>query len=197
MTMHLWFLHKRLISDEVDRNMALMIQEELFNILWDDTTCRIRHTGTRELLVNKYLAKVQQYTFLHLLQYDHAFTDFLDKPEERMNELRKIVWTHILLRDEEAEHRHDQLDRIAWYIEANYQNIVMEWPDQYYREGRVAWVDLPDFSNMKDSNGEIMPENPIHSDDVLPKPWLRNITRLGKYYYWNPVTMRSTRVRPT
>ena len=53
LTMHIWFLHKRLISDNIDKENALMLQEELFNMFWDDTTYRIRKEGVRELLVNK------------------------------------------------------------------------------------------------------------------------------------------------
>jgi len=197
LTMHFWFLHKRLISDTIDKHLALMIQEELFNILWDDTTSRIRLAGVNEWLVNKNLLQVQQYTFMHLTHYDHCYTEFLQKPAERLNELRKLIWWHIFGRDKDAEFRYDHLDRIAWYVEANYQNIVMDWPDDYYRQGRVAWVDLPDFSNIKDIEGNVLPENPIHPDDVLPKPWLRNITKSGLEYYWNPVTKRATWDRPT
>lgn len=195
--MHIWFLHKRLIHDDIDKERALMIQEELFNILWEDTMCRIRREGVNELLVNKNLLKVQQYTFIHLTHYDHAYTEFLDKPEDRMKELRKIVWQHILVREEEAENRLDQLDRIAWYIEANYQNIMMHWPDEYYRQGRVSWVNLPDFSGMLDEDGKVMEENPVDPDDVLPDPWLKNITLRGVDYYWNPRTNKSSWDRPT
>jgi|UPI000581B288 cytochrome b pre-mRNA-processing protein 3 len=197
LTLHLWFLHKRLAADEFDKETALMIQEELFNILWEDTTCRIRQQGVNELAVNKNLMKVQQYTFLHLTHYDHAYSAFLDKPEERLKELRKIVWMHIFVRDAQVERRTDQLDRIAWYIEANYQNIMMDWPDEYYRHARVKWVDLPDFSNLKDASGKIMEETPVHADDVLPHPWRRNITLKGTFYYWNPETMLSSWERPT
>lgn len=195
-TMHVWFLHKRLILDTVDPKYALSIQEELFNILWEDTTCRIRQQGVNELMVNKNLLKVQQYTFLHLTHYDHVFTEFLDKPADRLQELRHLVWEHILVREEGAENRFDQLDRIAWYIEANYQNIIMEWPDEYYRSGRTAWVDLPDFSGLKDSDGILLPDNPIHPDDALPHPWRRNITLKGVTYFWNPDTLESRWDKP-
>jgi cytochrome b pre-mRNA-processing protein 3 len=197
LTMHIWFLHKRLIADGLDKEASLNMQEELFNILWDDTTCRIRQQGVNELLVNKHLLQVQQYSFLHLTHYDHAFTEFLDKPEERIKELRKIIWQHVFVRDEDMKDRTDHLDRLAWYVEANYQNILMDWPDEYYREARVAWVDLPDFSGLTDSSGKLLEENPPHPEDVLPKPWLRNITLRGVEYYWNPETMRSTWDRPT
>jgi cytochrome b pre-mRNA-processing protein 3 len=195
--MHLWFLHKRLIHDDINKDQALMIQEELFGILWEDTMCRIRREGVSEILVNKNLKQVQHYTFVHLTQYDHAFTELLDKPKERLNELRAIVWRNILVRDEDAEHRTDHLNRIAWYIEANYQNIMMHWPYEYYKESRVAWVDLPSFSNMKDASGNLMVENPVNPDDVLPDPWRRNITLRGIYYYWNPKTGQVAYDRPS
>jgi cytochrome b pre-mRNA-processing protein 3 len=195
--MHLWFLHKRLISDGLDKDTALLVQEELFNILWDDTTCRIRQQGVKELIVNKHLLQVQQFTFIHLTHYDHAFTEFLDKPAERMEELRKIIWQHVLVRDPELENQTDYLDRIAWYVEANYQNIMMDWPDEHYREARVAWVDLPDFSGLTDAAGKLLDANPENPEDVLPKPWLRNITNRGVEYYWNPETMKSRWDRPT
>jgi cytochrome b pre-mRNA-processing protein 3 len=234
--MHIWFLHKRLIHDAHDLDAALMVQEELFNILWDDTTSRIRQTGTSELLVNKHLMQVQQYTVLHLTHYDHAFTDFyLQRPLERMKELRTLVSYHIFrdpsmiatdpasasssssppsadgpnANDERTDSAAspsissnsstvstDLLDRYAWYLEANYQNIMLHWPDAHYREGRVAWVNLPDFSHVKDSRGELLPDSPVNPDDALPSPWLTNITRRGVDYYWNPETRQSRWERP-
>ena len=194
--MHLWFLHKRLVADTYDKQTALLVQEELFNALWDDTACRIRQQGINELLLNKNLKKVQQYTFMHLTHYDHAFTEFAEKPEERMEELRKIVWMHILVRDDAIDERVDQIDRIAWYIEANYQNIFLDWPDEYYRQARVKWVDLPDFSGLMDTDGKELPENPIHPEDILPHPWRRNITLKGVEYYWNPETRKTQWERP-
>jgi len=75
LTMHIWLLHKRLIMDHLDETTALLVQEEMFNCLWDDTMCRIRGLdGVMELSVNNLLMKVQQYTFLHLTTYDHIYT---------------------------------------------------------------------------------------------------------------------------
>ena len=134
---------------------------------------------------------------MHLTHYDHAYTEFFDEPEERLKELRRIVWQHILIRDEDAEKRTDHLDRIAWYIEANYQNILMEWPDEYYRQGRVAWVHLPDFDDMCDADGRALPENPMHQDDLLPDGWRGNITLKGIDYYWNVKTREASWEKPT
>jgi cytochrome b pre-mRNA-processing protein 3 len=197
-TMHLWFLHKRLIADGYDKSTALGIQEELFRIMWDDTTCRIRQQGVNELLVNKNLEKVQRYTFLHLTHYDHCFTpQFLDKPYERMQELRQLIWTHLFVKDEAMEHRYDHLDRFVWYVEANVQNILLDWPDEYYRQARVRWVDLPSFDNLIEADGSPLEPQPIHPEDVLPPPWRRNITSSGIEYYWNAETLESRWERPT
>jgi cytochrome b pre-mRNA-processing protein 3 len=195
-TLHIWLIHKRLLADQYDTNAALAVDEELFNSFWDDTTCRIRQAGVHELAVNKMLTQVQQYTFLHLTHYDHAFTEFLDRPYDRLKELRKIVWMHIFVRNPAMEKAYDHLDRIAWYVDANYRNIMHEWPDEYYRESRVAWVDLPDFTHLKDAQDEVLPEAPLHPDDVVPIPWVANMTRRGIQYYWNTVTGESTWEKP-
>lgn len=189
-------LHKRLLADTYDKTAALAVDEELFNSFWDDTTCRIRQAGVHELAVNKFLLQVQQYTFLHLTHYDHTYSEFLEQPLDRLKELRKLLWMHVYVRDPDMEKANDQLDRLVWYVDANYRNIMHEWPDEYYRESRVAWVDLPDFSNLKDANGLVLPDNPINPDDVVPAPWVANITRRGIEYYWNPETGESTWIKP-
>jgi cytochrome b pre-mRNA-processing protein 3 len=222
LTMHVWFLHKRLISDQVDAPTARLVQGELFKALWDDTVCRIRQLGVRELSLSKHLKQVTEYTLSHLTSYDKVYTDFLDKPGRRIQALRKIVWRHILVRSVDSTKDEglfdensiismkdmNQLNRITWYIEANYQNILMDLPDTYYRQGRIAWVDLPDFTNAQEENGEedegeadcptvsASTSAALHPDDVLPAPWLKNVTLKGIDYYWNPETMESTWERP-
>lgn len=253
-TMHLWFLHKRLIAaadNQIDPDTALNIQEELFEIFWNDTLCRIRKEGVREMQVNKSLLQVQQYTFLHLFHYDHIYQSLassqshLDQPaqdgveeqnnasasqvpppvgtadlggdeddamdpmsvldptldltkvENRIKELKKLVWMHILVRDPKAKECDDHLERLAWYIEAQYQNILVDWPGQYVKEARVAWVDLPDFTGMRDNHGNLIPEQLMHPDDVLPVPWLTNITLRGETYYWNPLNGKSQWEKPS
>ena len=200
LTMHIWFLHKRLIGDQEDPHQAALIQEELFDIFWTDSTNRMRAHGVNELLINKNLKTVQQYTFMHLFHYDHCYTELLDSPRDRLDELKNLVLTHILLLnpdDQKALDLHeDHAERIAWYIEAQYQNIVHDLPDSFYRKARIAWVDLPDFSNLKDGSGRILEEIPIDSDDILPKNWLRNIANDGTYYYWNEKTRKSQWERP-
>lgn len=258
-TMHLWFLHKRLIasntrgSGSLSSDQALQVQEELFEIFWNDTLCRIRAEGVREMAVNKSLLKVQQYSFLHLFHYDHIYqalassqshldprqeeentaeaeqpprtppppvttdrdddddedddemdplsvldpTLDLTKVENRIAELKKLIWMHILVRDPQAKDSDDYLERLAWYIEAQYQNILVDWPSRYVSQARIGWVDLPDFSHLKDNHGRTMEERLLHPDDVVPKPWLVNITLRGQTYYWNTETRKSQWEKPT
>lgn len=200
LTMHIWFLHKRLIMDNEDPHRAALIQEELFDIFWTDSSNRMRAHGVNELLINKNLKTVQQYTFMHLFHYDHCYTELLDSPKERLEELKSLVLTHILLispDDQKALELHDDhAERIAWYIETQYQNIVHDLPDELYRKARIAWVDLPDFSKLKDASGKEIGDQPINAEDVLPKNWVRNIANDGTYYYWNEVTRQAQWERP-
>eukprot|EP00980_Cylindrotheca_fusiformis_P028514 scaffold22607_cov123-Cylindrotheca_fusiformis.AAC.11 len=126
--------------------------------------------------------------------------ELLDKPKDRLDELVNLVQTHILLLnpdDHQARaNSHDQAERIAWYIEAQYQNIVHDLPDELYRKARIAWVDLPDFSNLKDATGKVMEPNEIDPEDILPTNWVRNIANDGSFYYWNTKTREAQWERP-
>jgi cytochrome b pre-mRNA-processing protein 3 len=205
--MHIWFLHKRLLADGLDPHRAGLIQEELFDILWTDSSNRMRAHGVTELLINKNLKTVQQYTFMHCFHYDHCYTELLDTPSERLAELKQLVQTHILLLDPERVSAVDQVDdlfhedqseRIAWYIEAQYQNIVHDLPGDLFQKARIAWVDLPDFSNLEtgDAKGTVLEEVPIDPEDVLPGNWVRNIANDGTYYYWDTETRKAQWERP-
>jgi cytochrome b pre-mRNA-processing protein 3 len=191
LTMHIWFLHKRLINETSDPHQAALIQEELFDIFWADSSNRMRAHGVNEWLIQKNLKTVQQYTLMHLFHYDHCYTgELLEDPSYRLEELKNLVKTHVLLLspgDEVTLAQHDdQAERIAWYVEAQYQNIVHDLPDDFHRKARIAWVDLPSFDGMIDGNtGKELPQQPIHPEDVLPDGWKRNIANDGTYYYWN------------
>lgn len=188
---------------------AALIQEELFDILWTDSTNRMRAHGVNEWLLNKNLKAVQQYTFMHCFHYDHCYTELLDKPKERLEELKNLVQTHILLLNPDdfqaQENSIDQAERIAWYIESQYINIMHDLPEDLYRKARIAWVDLPDFSDLKDGKGSIL--EPIvaaaaddeldDDDDELPKSWVKNIANDGSYYYWNTETREAQWEKPT
>jgi cytochrome b pre-mRNA-processing protein 3 len=193
--MHIWFLHKRLINDRIDPHFALLIQEELFDILWLDTTQRIRAQGVNELTVNKHLKDVQEYTFLHLTHYDHVYSDYEIDDPERYIELSGLVWIHLLLKDEVVHD--DHLKRLVAYIDAQYENIMHHLPDEYFWEGRVGWVNIPSFSGMRDIKGDPLEKIPVNPEDVLPEGWHVELNNAGKPYYWNEKATKSQWERPT
>lgn len=190
LTMHLWFLHRRLISDMTEEhNNSLLIQEEFFDIFWDDTQKRIRERGVPELSVNRQLEFVQQYTFQHLTHYDHAFSEYEFNPKSRHEELRTLVWRHILLSEPDVNACSDQVERLALYIESQHNNIMYRLPEKYWWEGRLAWVDIPDFSDLRDHRGEPIPDVVDDPKDpllVLPPGWNKALTDAGEPFYWNP-----------
>jgi len=194
LTMHLWFLQKRLIKNK-DQN-SLLTQEELFEVFWDDTLKRIRAEGLSEMTINKHLKDVQQFTFQHLTHYDHAFAEYELKPKARYEEICGIVWIHILQRAEKFNS--DQVQRLAFYIDAQFNNIHNLLPEEYWKEGQMAWIDIPSFKNLTDNaTGEVLPEKTVYEEDVLPKGWYKALTTAGEPYYWNPTQVSSQWEKPT
>jgi len=223
LTLHIWFLHKRLLANEADTHKAALIQEELFDIFWIDSSNRMRAHGVNEMLINKNLKKVQQYSFMHMFHYDHCYTgDLLENPADRLEALKMTIKTHILLLpslsregdddgdvdnvmdecfDEKILQKHiehdDQSERIAWYIETQYQNIVHDLPDSFFRKTRIAWVDLPSFDLMIDGNtGKELPNRSVDLEDILPVGWTKSIANDGSYYYWNLKTREALWEQP-
>merc|ERR1712238_494852 len=105
--------------------------------------------------------------------------------------------THVLVRSEDAYN--DQLNRLALYVEWQYNNIMTDLPTEYFHEGRINWGAVPDFSQMKDNEGIILDEAvPLEEDSEmkLPAGWQTNITESGDSYYWNEDTMMSRWDKP-
>ena len=77
LSMHVWIIHRRLFTEnkmladtDPKKNDNLLLQEEIFDLFWNDTSARIRAQGVNELTVNKHLKDAQRATFLHCTQYD-------------------------------------------------------------------------------------------------------------------------------
>jgi len=194
LTMHVWFLHRRLLNDKVDPHKSLMVQEELFDVLWNDSRSRIRAEGVNELTVNKHLKDVQQVSFQQMTHFDHAFTEYREDSIRRFEELAAAVWIHLLMKDEGASD--DLIKRLAAYVEYQHQNVVQSLPDAYFQDGKVNWGSMPSFDGMKDKNGEIMRPVAPDPDDVLPEGWIIALTDAGDTYYWNTQTNQTTWQRP-
>jgi hypothetical protein len=124
--------------------------------------------------------------------------ELLDKPEERLDELKDLAMAHILLLSPEDEKAHalhnDQAERIAFSVSKHWTRSP--------RRKLSKWtcclgVDLPDFSEWKDAKGNILDEHSIDPDDVLPEDgWVQNVANDGTYYYWNLKPRDATWDRP-
>lgn len=213
LTMHVWFLHRRLIRDEgtrltggegaakpeesnasaaLSRETSLLIQEELFDLLWNDARCRIRAEGVAELMVNKNLKDVQQLTFQHCTHLDHVFEEYAGDAEKRVEELAYAMWIHVLNRDKEANG--DVVKRLAAYAEYEFQNIIFFLPDHYFAEGRIGWGSMPDFSGMKNNEGKTQPSEVTGNE--LPEGWIQALTDAGDVYYWDTTTDKTQWEKP-
>ena len=103
--------------------------------------------------------------------------------------------------DEEILRKHvehdDQAERIAWYIETQFQNIINDLPDEFFEKARIAWTDLPSFDQMIDGNtGKELPNQTVDPKDILPLDWTKSIANDGTYYYWNLKTREALWERP-
>jgi len=195
LTMHIWFLHKRLLQTDVNRYAALLVQEQMFEAFWADTLSRIRAEKVPELTTGRHLKNMQKTSFLQCMNYDHVFE--LDSSKDRREELCRAVWNHLLGMDENAPD--DLINRLAMYIEFQHDNIMYNLPEEYWREVRIDWGAFPDFKDMVDNNGVVMPNRNFSlesKEDVLPEDWEACLNQAGETYYWNKETNRVTWGKP-
>jgi len=209
LSMHVWFLHRRLIASK-DKKQSLVLQEELFDIFWNDTQARIRAVGVNELTVNKHLKDAQRATFVHITQYDHAFEQHPDDQTKRFEVICDAVWRNILMdgiKDEKDAEEDDVDDemirRLGAYVEYQYVNIVHQLPEEYFRQGRIAWGNIPDLTFKKesaekedgnvDTNEEL--EN-VRGMEFLKDNWVQVLTDAGHPYYWNKETNETSWASP-
>lgn len=194
LTMHVWFLHKRLIQTNVNRYATQLVQEQMFEAFWSDTLARIRAEKVPELTTSRYLQKMQKISFLQCMNYDHVFE--LDNSKERREELCRAIWNHVLAMDENAPD--DLINRLAMYIEFQHDNIMHNVPEEFWRDVRIDWGALPDFKDMVDNRGVVIPNRnyTLESSDALPDVWETCLNQAGETYYWNTETNRVTWFKP-
>lgn len=218
LSMHVWFLHKRLMAESdagigSQKTANLLLQEELFDLFWNDTRSRIRSLGVNEIMVNKHLKDAQQMTFLHVTHYDHAFSNFKDDPQKRFEVICDAVWRQVLLggssatkNDDDDANENDPIDddmirTIGAYVEYQYDNVMFRLPDDYFEEGRIGWGNLPDFSsNVIDPNKiNVSSDMKYFSDkgdksglDYIDHEWVEVLTDAGEPYYWNTMTNQTS-----
>ena len=172
---HIWILHKRLIKEDNDFNK--LIQQALFDQLWENTSSRIRFEGINELSVNKNLLDVQNYSFKLFICYDRNFT--IQNSESYYENINPLINNNITLNENLTLQNNRPLIK---YFDNQYKNIQKLKLDSLH-EGSIPWSNTP-FYNTKN--------NFIDSNDE----WREAISKTGKIYYWNIKTRESHWEKP-
>lgn len=188
-----------------NKKESLVLQEELFDVFWNDTQARIRAVGVNELTVNKHLKDAQRATFIHITQYDHAFEKYEHDQVKRFEVICDAVWRHVLLDgtkdpDEEDDVDDELIRRLGAYVEYQYVNIVHQLPEEYFRQGRIAWGNIPDLEfqseSAEDGTADTEETKIVRGMQFLKDNWVQVLTDAGNPYYWNTQTNETSWISP-
>jgi len=202
---HIWMVHRRLIAEG---KQGKLMQEALFDILWEDTTVRIRSVGVTELLVNKSLSDVQKYSFPMLVSLDQAVA--MPSGEETLDQLGAAMWRNLWKASTDMTVEHCIV--MADYVEKE-SAMVQELDFDALCEGRIPWSPVPSWSGVpsmlegsdSDSGGEVLDSTEAAKADLdsseLEKEeeegeWREALALDGRRYYWNVRTRESRWDRP-
>mmetsp|Transcript_13724 Transcript_13724/g.22385 ORF Transcript_13724/g.22385 Transcript_13724/m.22385 type:complete len:302 (+) Transcript_13724:180-1085(+) len=161
--LHLWMLHRRLVSDEIPGGKEL--QEAVFDTFWENTTRRIRATGVPEMSVNKHLNVVQKSCFTAAVNYDYGY----NLQDENL-ELGSTIWRSIF--GSEAKTPDQCVYRMAEYVRTQTEDLE-KLDEQHLRKGQVNWITT-----------DTDPAN-------LFGEWRQAISVSGRAYWWNVKTRES------
>lgn len=140
---HVWMLHRRLHEFPNDRIVeAKLVQEVLFDELWDDTIKRVRQTGIPEISVDRSLADVQKYSFAAAVEYDQALAQ-ADK-DTRLDQLAAAVWRHVFLASDDPAISVDHCLDIAQHFLSQLDMLAALSPDDLL-QANFNWIPAPRF----------------------------------------------------
>jgi len=195
---HVWLIHKRLLADG---ESGKLMQESIFDLLWDDTSMRIRSMGINELSVNKNLSEVQKYSFPLLVAYDQAMA--LPTKTEREDHLGAASWRNLWMADENLTVEHCM--EMAAYLNREHEALQNLDGDAFY-EGRIPWGPVPSWAGIKSlvSESELSEDAKLAAeedadgatdDDDLGE-WREALAVNGKRYWWHVKTRESRWEKP-
>lgn len=212
--MHIWIVNRRLLNEGKE---GKLIQECLFDELWDDTCSRIRALGVGELSVNKHLRDVQGYSFRFCVELDHALSlpvapiDLsalaqqenvpeglaVDEEEKEVDTVTDAIggtlWRMLYLRRKEVSQ--DDVLHIVDYLQSELDS-VLALPKDELLKGNIQWRD-PVFALSKTSNS-VGSSNKYAGSVIVDaeEEWRQAIAADGRTYYWNTRTRQSRWDKP-
>jgi cytochrome b pre-mRNA-processing protein 3 len=205
MVLHIWIVHKRLLQEG---KSCLLVQEALFDELWEDTSKRIRGQGIAEISVNKYLKEVQSYSFrccveldnildrlkqLSTVQSPSASTDVstatttaaCDSVESLREEMGGVLWRQVFSANEDVDE--DRVMVLVDYVRRE-QATLMLIDKQAFLEGRIQWGAVPTWksSTTSPANGKASEQSSasIGSSQASRGEWRQATAPDGRTYYW-------------
>lgn len=141
-SLHMWMLNRRIGFNEGSEKDAVALQQELFDLYWEDSIARIRRIeGVRELMVNKHLRTAQGYTFKMMKDMDKAIEAFGTEEEndEGTLKLGQAIWMNVFRADEST--LDENVERVISYTERNLE-ILTDMKDEDVLWGRVEWKEI-------------------------------------------------------
>ncbi|KAE8906746.1 hypothetical protein PF005_g12555 [Phytophthora fragariae] len=179
---HVWLLHRRLT---LEGEQGKIMQELMFDRLWEETVVRIRYMDISELTVNKHLAQVQQVCFNACIAYDQGL-------KNGPNVLQTAVAQHLLENETPEGLRIASI--VADYMKRELKNLE-KVDAKYIMEGTIPWSPLPEtHAKVTDIPGD--DDNAVLIGQRFGN-WRSALDNRGKLYYWNMTTRYSVWDRPT
>lgn len=182
--LHVWMVHHAL---RVHGEDAKVLQEEMFDRLWEDSAVRVRRQPVPEVSVNKYVQEVQTMCFTAAVEYDNALLN-TDDP----NAFNKALQKHLLGKTDTSKPC-----EIARAIEA-YVRREMKMTQALEKDvlfsGDIPWGPAPPVSDAAAKSG--IDEDP----EIIGRRygnWRSALNLKGKFYYYNMRTRVSQWEKPT
>ncbi len=196
---HVWMLHSRLLKEGTK---GTMLQECMFDELWDDTCIRIRNAGINEIMVTKRLGEVQGYSFRSCLELDQAMTMASD--DEKVEEIAGALWRGVYQRNNDIEP--DHVLEMANYIRLEAAS-VQELPSDAILEGRVAFGSIDHLWAGASAKNKISRTGGVKKYVLAGAEsssgaggdegeWRTNLSSKGTVYYYHSKTRETTWTKP-
>lgn len=175
--LHVWIVHRRLVKEGTH---GKLIQEHVFDRLWEETSFRLRHQEISELTVNKYLNEVQQMCFSACVAYDRGLEE--NGAEGLISPLSK----HLL--NEEKNAKYVEATAMSKYV-MKHLKAFESAPFADLEVGAIPWG--PRLLN-RDPVSNTVAELESHISGRQYKEWRSALDARGRIYYWNMRTRISS-----